>query len=209
MREERIEEILETMWMNEEERETYPLEIGKEERELLLKKGWVKEVRGEIKLTEEGKLVARKIVRCHRLAERLLTDVLDSRGKLLHERACKLEHLIDPDLEDDICSLLGHPPVCPHNKPIPKGRCCQKGGLRIHPLLSPLSLLSPGQQGKVAYIYAPHREELQKLVNMGVFPGASIRLLHNFPAFVFEIGKTQFAVDKEIADTIYVRLEGK
>jgi len=209
MKEERAEEILEALWMKEKEGEAPPLEMGEEERELLLHRGRVKEVRGELKLTDMGNSVARKIVRCHRLAERLLADVLDSRGRLIHERACRLEHLIDPDLEEDICSLLGHPPVCPHNKLIPRGRCCQRGGWRTHPLLSPLSQLSPGQRGKVAYIHAQHRGELQKLVNMGIFPGASLRLIHNLPSFVFEVERTQFAVDKEIADAIYVRLEGE
>ena len=73
-------------------------------------------------------------------------------------------------------------------------------------VVSPLSQLAQGQKGKVAYIYAPETGKLQKLMAMGVLPGAPIGLIQEFPSFVFQAGQTQFAVDKEIADAIYVRL---
>ncbi len=73
-------------------------------------------------------------------------------------------------------------------------------------LVSPLSQLAQGQKGKVAYVYAPESSQLQKLMAMGILPGAPISLIQSFPSYVFKIGQGQFAVDKEIADAIYVRL---
>ena len=41
---------------------------------------------------------------------------------------------------------------------------------------------------------------------MGILPGAPVSLIQSFPSYVFQVRQTQFAVDKEIADAIYVRL---
>jgi DtxR family Mn-dependent transcriptional regulator len=149
------------------------------------------------------------VVRRHRLAERLLADVLDAWNEVNHEKACRFEHLLDRGLDDSICSLLGHPKVCPHGKPIPPGKCCLEKRGASSRIVSPLSILEEGQAGKVAYIYAPELSRLQKLTAMGILPGAAISVLQRFPAHVFQVGHTQFAVDREIADAIYVRLTEK
>ncbi len=81
--------------------------------------------------------------------------------------------------------------------------------MQAQKIVSPLSQLDPGQKGKVAYIYAPESNKLQKLMAMGVLPGAPVNLIQSFPSYVFQVSQTQFAVDKEIADAIYVRLMEK
>ncbi len=78
--------------------------------------------------------------------------------------------------------------------------------MQAQKVVAPLSQLARGQKGKVAYIYAPESSKLQKLMAMGILPGAPISLIQSFPSYVFQAGQTQFAVDKEIADAIYVRL---
>jgi Fe2+ transport system protein FeoA len=72
---------------------------------------------------------------------------------------------------------------------------------------APLSKLRSGQSGKVADIYTPKLDQLQKLTAMGILPGTSISILQTYPTYVFQSGQTQFAVDKEIADAIYVRVD--
>jgi DtxR family Mn-dependent transcriptional regulator len=124
----------------------------------------------------------------------------------MHEKACKFEHLLDRGLDESICTLLGHPKICPHGKPIPPGPCCLEKEAAPAKVVSPLSQLSPGQSGRVAYIYALETNKLQKLMAMGILPGAPLKLLQDFPSYVFTAGETQFAVDKEIAEAIYVRL---
>lgn len=67
--------------------------------------------------------------------------------------------------------------------------------------------MKAGQKGRVGYIHTGNDKKLQKLMAMGVLPGMKISLLHKTPSYVFQIGHTQVAVDKEMASDIYVRLE--
>ena len=83
----------------------------------------VKEDR-EVLLTDCGKSRARDVVRRHRLAERLFKDTFSIDDHEAHSQACKFEHIISPELDQRICSFLGHPTTCPHGNPIPPGDCC-------------------------------------------------------------------------------------
>ncbi len=209
---EKAEELLEALWIHtEESKETEvplgELETGGEELvERLATASYIAVTDGRLRLTDKGRPIARSVVRRHRLAERLLADILGTGGILMHEKACKFEHLLDHGLDESVCTLLGHPKICPHGKPIPPGRCCQREQAPARRLVSALSQLTPGQGGKVAYVYAPESSQLQKLMAMGILPGAPVNLVQNFPSYVFKVGETQFAVDREIADAIYVRL---
>jgi DtxR family Mn-dependent transcriptional regulator len=204
------EEILETLWIRTQEQKS----AAKAEEfhahkalEQLIEEGLVVSTGdGALTLTEQGLPEARSVVRRHRLAERLLYDVLGTRDRLMHDKACKFEHLLDKGLDENICVLLGHPKVCPHNKPIPPGKCCQAAATQPQKLVSPLSELRPGQWGTVAYLYAPEANKLQKLMAMGVLPGAPVKLIQSFPSYVFQAGMSQFATDREMSDAIYVRL---
>jgi putative ABC transport system ATP-binding protein len=78
----------------------------------------------EVQLTDRGKSRARDVVRRHRLAERLFKDTFRIDEHEAHTQACKFEHIISPELDERICSFLGHPKTCPHGNPIPPGNCC-------------------------------------------------------------------------------------
>ena len=80
---------------------------------------------GEVHLTEAGSRRARDVVRRHRLAERLFTDTFAIDEAEVHQQACRFEHIITPELDQRICSFLGHPKTCPHGNPIPPGACCE------------------------------------------------------------------------------------
>ncbi len=207
---ERAEEALETLWIatNEDGRDgVTPDVLEKSAVDELLKNELVSRDETKVRLTGIGMPEAESVVRRHRLAERLLTDVLGTRdGDVMHDKACKFEHLLDRGLDESICTLLGHPKICPHGKPIPPGPCCLEQEAAPAKVVSPLSQLSPGESGRVAYIYAPETDKLQKLMAMGILPGAAVKLLQDFPSYVFAAGETQFAVDREIAEAIYVRL---
>ncbi|MEL7562437.1 metal-dependent transcriptional regulator [Dehalogenimonas sp. 4OHTPN] len=204
------EEILESLWIKTQEDKAGVSAADFQARkalEQLIEDGLVVSGGdGLLSLTEKGLPEARSVVRRHRLAERLLYDVLGTRDKMMHDKACKFEHLLDKGLDENICVLLGHPKVCPHNKPIPPGKCCQAAASRPQKLVSPLSELRPGQSGTVAYLYAPEADKLQKLMAMGVLPGAPVKLIQSFPSYVFQAGMSQFATDREMSDAIYVRL---
>jgi len=79
---------------------------------------------GQVQLTPGGSRRARAVVRRHRLAERLFKDTFAVEDSELDNQACKFEHIISPELDQRICSFLGHPKTCPHGNPIPPGECC-------------------------------------------------------------------------------------
>src|ERR1700758_3695780 len=79
---------------------------------------------GEVQLTPGGSQRARNVVRRHRLAERLFKDTFAIDESEVHNQACKFEHIISPELDQRICTFLGHPKTCPHGNPIPPGDCC-------------------------------------------------------------------------------------
>lgn len=207
--EENAEELLESLWITTKEESKDFLSVTGHAAEgpikQLVNTGYVTLAGDQLRLTSAGIPAARNVVRRHRLAERLLADVLGASDELMHEKACRFEHLLDQGLDESICRLLGHPKICPHGKPIPAGRCCSEPA-PSQKLVAPLSRLSPGEGGKVAYVYAPESGQFQKLMALGILPGTPISLVQTFPSYVFKAGQTQFAVDREIAEAIYVRL---
>ena len=72
-----------------------------------------------IQLTAKGRGRAESVVRKHRLAERLLTDIIGLEWHKAHEEACRWEHVISDEVEERLVELLGHPTTCPHGNPIP------------------------------------------------------------------------------------------
>lgn len=206
---EAVQELLEELWVLEEGGQA-GLALGAEPPEgtAELLDGGLAERDGDLlKLTPAGRNEAAPVIRRHRLAERLLADVLQTEQALLDERACRLEHALLDGLDDSICTLLGHPQVCPHGKPIPAGECCRQMRQSVERLIAPLSELQVGQRGQIAYLRMSDPQRAQKLMAMGVLPGVPITLLHRSPSLVFEAGYSQFAVDREIAADIFVRLQ--
>jgi len=72
-------------------------------------------------LTEKGRGVAESVVRKHRLAERLLADVIGLEWHKIHAEAGRWEHVISDEVEAKLVALLGNPATCPHGNPIPGG----------------------------------------------------------------------------------------
>lgn len=209
------EEILELIWTIDEE-------IGKVERDSLIKKinlpsaeqllntliheNYVTISDSKVALTKKGLADARLVIRRHRLAERLLNDVLDVKEDAMDSSACKFEHILDEEVTTSICTLLGHPVTCPHGKAIPAGECCEKASKEIRPVVMPLSDLKSGDEAKIAYIVTKYHGRLDRLSSMGLLPGVKIHLHQRQPTYVIQMGETQIALDTAIARDIYVRL---
>ncbi|MBW2553011.1 MAG: metal-dependent transcriptional regulator [Deltaproteobacteria bacterium] len=208
-----IEEALETLWvhtheMHEDHMRADDITPGDPATlEEMAKNNLIVLEGGNVTLTPKGVKEGRAVIRRHRLAELLLTEVLDVKGEdLIHDTACAFEHLLRKGIDEKICILLGHPKVCPHGKAIPPGKCCEKRLEELDQSVVPLSSLKPEQIGKITYLRTKESKELQKLMAMGMLPGTSIRLIRSFPSYVFRMGYTQFAVDRQIAHEIFVRL---
>jgi DtxR family Mn-dependent transcriptional regulator len=72
-----------------------------------------------IQLTENGREVAIRVMRKHRLAECMLVQLLGLDWELVHEEACRWEHVISEAVELKLLEILGHPTVSPFGNPIP------------------------------------------------------------------------------------------
>lgn len=172
----------------------------------LARRGLVRIEAGRFALTSEGRVLASRQVRRHRLAEVLFTTVLEVRDESAVDRtACVMEHVLGAGLADAICAFLGHPRFCPHGKPIPQGPCCRELSQTIEPLVQPLDRLAAGGEGRIVYIVPRDRERLGPLTNLGIVPGAHVRVRQKVPAFVLALGETVLAIDPAIAGEIYVK----
>ena len=98
-------------------------------------------------LTETGRKYATDMVRRHRLAERLLVDVLHVPWHQVHEEACRLEHAISDNLERHLVALLDDPATCPHGNPIPGSARALPSGATV-----PLARAAAGAKTEVRRI---------------------------------------------------------
>lgn len=208
----KAEEILEALWIVTEEAgdnaaHLSTLGVGPDDEALNeLKELAYIEVSGErVYLRKEGRPEARMTVRRHRLAERLMMDILDVKGGVGNAKACELEHLLHQGVDTKICTLLNHPTTCPHGKPIPPGPCCEEARRSGDVGVVALTELKAGEGGEIAYLTADDPKKMQKLMSMGVLPGTPLLLNQTFPTFVFKVGHSQFAVDQDLARDIFVR----
>ena len=72
-----------------------------------------------LQLTDAGRQKAVDVMRKHRLAERLLSDVIGLDWAYVHEEACRWEHVMSEQVERRLVELLGHPTESPYGNPIP------------------------------------------------------------------------------------------
>ncbi len=155
----------------------------------------------KISLTQKGQDYTRQLIRAHRLAERLLYDVL---GGDFESGACEFEHTVTPELVDSICILLGHPKACPHGMPIPKGQCCRNSFRTAQSSVIPLVELEVGQSARVAYINCKSDQQLHKIDSLRIKPGAVVTLHQRYPTYVVECEGSNIAMDEEIVSNICV-----
>ncbi|MDH4100802.1 MAG: metal-dependent transcriptional regulator [Nitrospirota bacterium] len=208
-----IDEILEAVWTEMEEGrdavegvlDIAEVEEKHEALELVKKAGFLVETGGRLKLTPEGERRARLIIRRHRLAERLFSEVLQLETHHIESNACTFEHLLSPEVTESVCTFLSHPPTCPHGKPIPRGECCEKLKPHQKPLVMRLSDLAPGDYGRIVFITPKNHARLDRLGSMGIMPDSVIKLHQKRPSYVIEIGETTLAIDSEISNEIFVR----
>jgi DtxR family Mn-dependent transcriptional regulator len=203
------DEYLEILWyMREYENSDFGYfrdELGDNYREELLQ-----ELEGEgivvrdgkgIGLTDKGRDLTRQLIRSHRLGERLVHDVL---GVEYEKGACELEHIVNPDLVDSICTLLGHPRECPHGMPIPEGECCRQQAQLVESSVVPLTQLEVGESARVAYVHARSDQQMHTMENLLIRPGVTLKLHQNRPTFVVECENSMIALDDEVASSIHV-----
>jgi len=213
MDQERIDEALELMWLMEEEghHELNRFKLNSDDINFdellseLIRQGLIIVKDEQAMLAEKGRALAKGLIRRHRLAEQLFTEVFKLTEDLVDADACKMEHILSEELTERVCTFLGHPPKCPHGKPIPRGECCKKYTIEVEPLVMRLSDFEVGLKGRIVFIVSSETSRLNKLGSMGITAGSVIRLLQKKPSFVIQLDETSIAVDPKIAKEIFVK----
>jgi DtxR family Mn-dependent transcriptional regulator len=209
---EKQEEIMEAIWCAGENK-SYSMDAIKKrcmvdftEADLLAleKKGLIVSHADKILFSSDGKRLAQAIMRRHRLAEVLVSSILKLKNSSMEEVACKVEHCLEPEVEESICTLLGHPEICPDGKLIPKGKCCQKKLRMVSNTVVSLRELKPSERGKITYIKPGSHSNLHQLISFGLQPGVIVSVHRTNPAFCIKFENTELAIDEEIAKNIFV-----
>jgi len=169
----------------------------------LEQKGLVKYAEKGVVLTKEGELEAKKVIRKHRLSERLLTDILGFKWDKVHEEACRLEHDISPEMEEKIEKKLGNPKTCPHGYPIP-----DKNGLIVQDNTEKLSELKANEKGVIISVFEENSEMLQYLGSLGLYPETEVEVKSVAPfggPILIRVAGSEKSVGKELAEKILVQ----
>jgi DtxR family Mn-dependent transcriptional regulator len=178
---------------------------GEHDLDALAAAGLVQRDGSRVALTPAGERRARDVVRRHRLTERLFRDVLSTGEATMEAQACEFEHILSPEATESVCTLLGHPPTCPHGKPIPPGPCCTAFARTVRPLVTGLPTFPLGATGRIVFIAPKFHDRMDRLAALGVIPGSTLRLHQRAPSYVIEVGETTIALDPEIASEVYVK----
>ena len=208
-----VDEVLEIIWMQNESgnRDLCVVESEIKTQRLqnvlveMQNAGLVKIEGANVLFTKEGEEKAGALIRRHRLAERLLADVLEAKDDAIEASACEFEHVISEEVTDAICTLLGHPKECPHGLKIPEVKCCKKAKEVIDSLVTTLDKAPVGENVTVAYILANNHSRLHKLMSFGISPGVKIKIHQKYPAYIIQVDETQIALEKEVVSGIYIR----
>jgi len=134
-----------------------------------------------LELSDEGRTRAIRVMRKHRLAERLLIDVIGLDWELVHDEACRWEHVISEDVERRLVDLLGTPRESPYGNPIPG---LDELGVTEPPMLfrdGNVQLADAVRDAPVRVVIERMSEEIQKDVEMmgtlrvaGIRPGTEV-----------------------------------
>jgi DtxR family Mn-dependent transcriptional regulator len=210
---ERIDEALELLWVLDEEGqsdiERFNLSSDDSEPAILvetLTQNGLATVSGDkMNLTDKGRRMARGLIRRQRLAERLFMDVFEMKEEVVVDDVCRMEHILSEELTDSVCTFLGHPPTCPHGRPIPRGECCRKYKVEVTPVVTRLSEFEVGATGKITFIVPSDPSRISKLNSLGITAGSVIKFIQKIPSCVVQIDETTVAIDPEIAREIYLK----
>ncbi|MCZ6491500.1 MAG: metal-dependent transcriptional regulator [Acidobacteria bacterium] len=171
----------------------------------LQKKGHVRiSNKRSIHLTPEGFRTASVLVRRHRLAERLLTDILHMPWEKVHDEAEKLEHAISPELEKRMLELFGERGTCPHGSPFTPALPSKRGS-RCFPLAE-ASENTRLRVVRIAELYEKEKDFLNSLAAVRLLPGSHLTLLRKTFDGILElrVGDRKTAFSTESGSRIWV-----
>jgi DtxR family transcriptional regulator, Mn-dependent transcriptional regulator len=153
-------------------------------------------------LTDKGRRLATTVVRRHRLAERLLVDVIGLEWEKVHREADRWEHAISSDVEEKLVELLGDPATCPHGNPIP--------GSKKHASREPTVALARSHPGPVVVRRVNERLEIDDdgirlIAAAHMKPGSKATVLEIVDgAVTLDTETGQHTLPKSVAENLFV-----
>src|SRR4051794_28351016 len=159
--------------------------------------------RKEALLTESGRDRAERVVRRHRIIERLLTDFMGYTGAEAHVHADELGHTFSDEMVDRIEERLGHPDRCPHGWPVDP-----EFEQRENRELAPLSELGPGATATIVRLAEHDGDLLHWFYDEGFVPGENVEVRAAQPAagqFTVRLNGDERSIGEKAAAGLFVR----
>jgi DtxR family Mn-dependent transcriptional regulator len=167
-----------------------------------------------LELTEAGHRLATRVMRKHRLAERLLTDVIGLDWELVHAEACRWEHVMSETVERRLVELLDHPTESPYGNPIPGlaelGESAR--GEEFMDNVEPLDEVATGTGDEIRVMVRRISEELQKdeplmaaLRRVGALPDKVVTVAQGAEGVLIGSGGETAEIETDVATHVFVR----
>jgi DtxR family transcriptional regulator, Mn-dependent transcriptional regulator len=165
-----------------------------------------------LELTEHGRSLATRVMRKHRLAECLLVEVIGLDWELVHDEACRWEHVMSEKVERRLLEVLGHPTVSPYGNPIPGlGELGEPEGAAADGTAGLLSLdhvdVEDGARVVVRRLAEPLQTDtglMSRLRRAGVQPGASITVSPSADGLLVGSGGETTEITPLVASHVFV-----
>ena len=165
-----------------------------------------------LELTDEGRAVATRVMRKHRLAECLLVDVIGLEWDQVHEEACRWEHVMSETVERKLLDVLRHPTVSPYGNPIPGLAELGESPLEIidRSALVPLNKVVDSVRSvvvrRIGEPLQSDTELMARLRQSGVRPGETVAVERLGGHVVLGNGETSAEIDDATASHVFVTL---
>jgi len=165
-----------------------------------------------IELSDHGLELARAVMRKHRLAERLLTDVIGLDWRLVHDEACRWEHVISEDVERRLVAIMDDPTVSPYGTPVPGleelGR--RPVAFAFRDAADPLPEVAARGVGHVVLVRLSEQAQadeavLSRLDSIGVRPGSGVQVALRGDSVELVTASGHWRCPLDLAAGLYVR----
>jgi DtxR family transcriptional regulator, Mn-dependent transcriptional regulator len=154
-------------------------------------------------LTEAGAEVAVSVMRKHRLAERLLTDVVGLDWEHVHTEACRWEHVISDRVEARLVELLDKPETCPHGNPIP-GLAPEDAGVVLETLATAATRGATVVVQRISEKLQGDEAAMRRLRETGLRPGGTVVPRVEAGKVLTDVGGSSLDLDMDDAALVYV-----
>lgn len=162
-----------------------------------------------LELTSEGMAKATRVMRKHRLAERLLVDVIGLEWPQVHDEACRWEHVMSTQVERKLIPLLNSPQVDPYGNPIPG---LGEFGIQLDGEVAVISVVQVARDSETTVVLERIGEPLQVDIDLlavmervGVVPGAELKVRAEGDMYVFASGADEeLEMPQDLAKHLFV-----